>query len=29
MNDLLDVTVATVNARLDANRFETPVPIVA
>ena len=28
-NDLLDETVATVNARLDANRFETPVPIVA
>ena len=28
-NDLLDETVATVNARLDTNRFETPVPIVA
>jgi hypothetical protein len=28
-NDLLDETVATVTARLDTNRFETPVQIVA
>ncbi len=28
-NDLLDETVATVNARLDANRFDAPARIVA